>query len=296
MGTRRNILSLPLADVQRLTAAFNTLKANGTYNTVVERHMRAMMEETPAGDTTTDRNIAHRGPSFLAWHRAALLELADALRAVDPAIDDLPYWDWAADQALAGGPKTSKLWTNDYFGPNGDPYQNNRVLTGPFKDWRARIYVASSNTFRDRSYTGLVRQLGSAVSSLPTNAQVNDLLTNSAYTVYDASPWSESSSLQTFRNRLEGFYTGGAMHNRVHTWVGGDMRAGTSPNDPVFWLNHCNVDRVWWQWQQKYGINTYQPESGGPAGHNLNDTMTYLITPRTPASVLNLADLGYTYA
>ncbi len=163
-----------------------------------------MMDETPPGDTTTQRNVAHRGPVFLAWHRASLIELADALRAVDSAIDDLPYWDWAADQARSGGPKTSPLWTNDYFGPNGDPYQNNRVLTGPFKDWRALIYVSSTNTFRLRSYTGLVRQLGSAVSSLPTNAQVNELSTSSTYTVYDKAPWNESSSLASFRNRLEG--------------------------------------------------------------------------------------------
>ncbi len=116
MGTRRNILSLPLADVKRLTDAFNTLKANGTYNAFVERHMRAMMEETPPNDTSTQRNVAHRGPSFLAWHRAALVELVNALRNVNSAIDDLPYWDWAADQALSGGPRSSRLWTNDYFG------------------------------------------------------------------------------------------------------------------------------------------------------------------------------------
>ena len=23
-----------------------------------------------------------------------------------------------------------------------------------------------------------------------------------------------------------------------------------SPNDPIFWLHHSNVDRLWWNWQQ----------------------------------------------
>ena len=23
-----------------------------------------------------------------------------------------------------------------------------------------------------------------------------------------------------------------------------------SPNDPIFWLHHANVDRLWWNWQQ----------------------------------------------
>ena len=35
------------------------------------------------------------------------------------------------------------------------------------------------------------------------------------------------------------------MHNLVHRWVGGSMGPGTSPNDPVFFLHHCNVDRIW---------------------------------------------------
>ena len=70
---------------------------------------------------------------------------------------------------------------------------------------------------------------------------------------------------------------------------------GTSPNDPIFWLNHANVDRLWWQWQQQRGINTYLPTSGGPTGHNLNDQMIGLITPRTPAQVLNITQLGYSY-
>ena len=32
------------------------------------------------------------------------------------------------------------------------------------------------------------------------------------------------------------------MHNAVHIWVDGDMGPGTSPNDPVFFLHHANVD------------------------------------------------------
>ena len=28
----------------------------------------------------------------------------------------------------------------------------------------------------------------------------------------------------------------------------GDLYA--SPSDPLFWLHHANLDRVWWSWQQ----------------------------------------------
>jgi tyrosinase len=291
-GTRRNILAMPLADVQRLTAAITVLKNNGTYDDFTRRHMKAMQTATPVGSS---RNVAHRGPAFLPWHRASLLEFEAALQAVDRGIVGLPYWSWQDDTALNGGvPAKSLLWTANYLGTDGDPTKGNRVLNGPFANWRALIYNNSTGAFTLRSTVGLIRRLGrdpNGRPTLPDATQVADVMT---YTKYDTSPWS-SSSTSSFRNRIEGWSTGPRMHNLVHNWVGGDMLPGTSPNDPVFWLNHCNVDRLWWQWQQTRGMTNYQPVSGGPVGHNLNDVMQGLLTPRTPASVLNLATLGYSY-
>src|SRR4051794_337941 len=111
-GTRRNILTMPLADVQRLTAAINVLKTNGTYDNFTRRHMQAMQTATPAGSS---RNVAHRGPAFLPWHRAGLLEFEAALQAIDRGIGGLPYWSWQDDTALNGGtPAKSPLWTANY--------------------------------------------------------------------------------------------------------------------------------------------------------------------------------------
>ncbi len=73
---------------------------------------------------------------------------------------------------------------------------------------------------------------------------------------------------------------------------------GTSPNDPVFFLHHANVDRLWYMWQRKYFqndiSNSYIPVTGGPSGHNLNDPM--FPWKSTPNSVLDPPNqLGYTY-
>jgi tyrosinase len=39
------------------------------------------------------------------------------------------------------------------------------------------------------------------------------------------------------------------MHNTVHQWVGGTMNSLMySPQDPMFWLHHANVDRIWSTW------------------------------------------------
>jgi tyrosinase len=65
---------------------------------------------------------------------------------------------------------------------------------------------------------------------LPTSQQVQELFTYETYT--------------DFTLHLEW------LHNGVHTWVGGPMiNIRISPADPLFWLHHANIDRIWTQWQ-----------------------------------------------
>lgn len=62
-----------------------------------------------------------------------------------------------------------------------------------------------------------------------------------------------------FRNGMEDWVTqlgdprvatpGSQLHNRVHLYIGGNMAPMTSPNDPVFFLHHCFIDKVWADWQ-----------------------------------------------
>ena len=49
-----------------------------------------------------------------------------------------------------------------------------------------------------------------------------------------------------FRQELEG---GQRLHGFGHVWIGGSMLAMSSPNDPLFWLHHANIDRLWAEWQ-----------------------------------------------
>jgi hypothetical protein len=66
------------------------------------------------------------------------------------------------------------------------------------------------------------------------------------------------------------------------------MLPGTSPNDPIFWLNHCFIDRLWGVWQRKHvAAQPYLPWSGGPAGYNVNDAMA----PWTGADAVTPAEL-----
>ena len=300
VDVRRNIYRLGTG-VGALTAAMNALKANGTYDTFIHRHHDAMMNPSLLpGETTmaTGRNSAHRGPAFGPWHRYYIRDLELQLQSVAPGIT-LPYWDWAADAALPS-PKAAPLWSAAYIGSDGVA-PDYLTPDGPFKNWIALLMQPGTMTLVPRPTPGIKRRLGSDPSgyaTLPGALEVTDSLTEP---LYDVSPWNEQPV--SFRNRLEGFLVRPSepafeprMHNRVHTWVGGDMMPGTSPNDPVFFLHHCNVDRLWAQWQAKHPTAPYAPASGGPPGHNLNQAMRDIgAAGITPASTLNHHGMGYMY-
>lgn len=309
MNIRKNIYSLTDTQLQAFKAAVNAIKADGTYDTFIARHHHSMMTATPWGAETPDpntRNVAHRGPSFLPWHRYFCRELELTLQTKNPNVT-LPYWSWSAD---AANPLGAALWNTNpaqsiYIGGDGTG-PGGTVTTGPFAGWTALVEDSVGNLVPRPG--GILRDLGSnpnfgggiGVPAFPTTQQVDDAIQN--MTVYDSSPW-RGSSANSFRNRLEGWLTtlagenGSQLHNRVHIWVGGDMGPGTSPNDPVFFLHHCNVDRLWALWQYAHPASGYLPAGGGPIGHNLNDVMQQLTTAgATPAACLDYRrSMGFIY-
>ena len=303
--TRRNILKDP-AVLQKFCDGVNRLKNDftgpttrdvgvpgtvqkiSTYDLFVVWHVRAMMTMTPSNPDDEGRNAAHRGPVFLPWHRFMLRQLELNLqRVLKDQTFGLPYWDWAADGELkpADQPK-SPLWAPTGIGGSGKP-----ITTGPFvfkpadpTSFRVRI-ATNSNSDPVQVNRGLSRALTAGVSTLPNKRATRDALDDKPY---DAAPWTVSSA--RFRNRLEGWKPSLGLHNRVHVWVGGDMSPASSPNDPVFFLNHCNVDRIWEAWMKKNG-RVYLPGDDASSelkGHRLHDDLSSLISaPTTPAAVLD---------
>jgi hypothetical protein len=113
-------------------------------------------------------------------------------------------------------------------------------------------------------------------------------------------PFDDGFSTAGFRNRAEGWFSGPQLHNLVHVWVGGSMLPASSPNDPVFFLHHCFVDKLWADWQRLHPTEGYLPISPivGKPGHSLNEAMEPWAgrgQTITPASVLDHHALGYGY-
>jgi tyrosinase len=302
----KGVTSLKLEPSGKTTTDFGipgAAKSVSTYDLFVIWHSRAMMTSTPPPPQPNPggRNAAHRGSVFLPWHRVMLLALEQNLkRILGDNTFGLPYWDWAADGDLPPAQqKQSPFWATNCMGGDGKP-----VKTGPFtfrpadpKCWRVRIEGNSAAQLKSVN-RGLWRGFAdpqNGVPNLPTSAQVSSCV---QLTPYDTANWDTGSD--KFRNTLEGWRSSRGQpehHNRVHVWVGGDMWPSTSPNDPVFYLNHCNADRLWEAWLRKHG-RAYLPDMTASAnlkGHRIDDQ---LVSPAganaTPREVLDVGTI-YNY-
>jgi len=87
-------------------------------------------------------------------------------------------------------------------------------------------------------------------------------------------------------------------HNDVHVGVGGPegyMSAfDTAPLDPVFWLHHANIDRLWAVWLKR--PHRHNPTSTAWRTHvfHFHDEHGNDVQAK-PAAVADTAALGYTY-
>ncbi|MGY0232095.1 tyrosinase family protein [Longispora urticae] len=273
MGVRKNQRDLTATERTNFVNAVLQLKSNGGYDTFVRQHIDRASTDGQFGA----QRVGHDTPSFLPWHRKYLVEFENALKAIDPSVN-LPYWDWTTDGA------SSTLWSNDFMGPSGVAAQNYRVASGPFAqgsgNWTLNV--------RSDSFTFLRRRLANGVT-LPTAADITTVL---AIGTYDTSPWNRNAT-GSFRNALEGFQ-GPNLHNRVHNWVGGTMAGFGSPNDPVFWLHHCNVDRLWAQWQARFPAQSYLPGTPTNTVVSIDGGMAPWASTVTPRSQLDHTQ-WYTY-
>lgn len=273
LAIRKSASRLTAEEKSNLVTALLELKRLGHYDDMVRTHYEAMME----------RKIdpAHGGSAFLPWHRYCLRHLEYHLQTIDPSVM-LPYWNWTRDRSATGAP-----WTDDLMGGNGRA-RDGRVMTGPFAydtgNWPITVKdFPQENDFLTRTFDDL--------ESLPTGQRINRTLEQ---VPYDVKPWNFRARPQdSFRANLEV-----GPHSWVHMLVGGNMVGAGSPNDPVFYLHHAMVDRLWAMWQKRHPTEPYKPRTGGPLGHNRDDRMWPWRTvepPVTPKSVLDHHAMGYRY-
>ncbi len=153
----------------------------------------------------------HGYPGFLTWHRAYMLMFERALQTLNPSLT-LPYWDWSSrDTTGVPAACASATYVNRAGDTVPNPLYAGPLPSGSYTNRRADIDTTS---FGDSA----------------TGAQ--DALTETGF--------------DDFQSAINGPH--GSVHGRVSGHMGSVPEAGF---DPIFYLHHANVDRLWAIWQSK---------------------------------------------
>lgn len=165
-----------------------------------------------------NNNCEHAQESFPGWHRAYLCEFESALKAADRALGNdgrigMPYWDWMVEEV------------------NGERYP--QVLSRHFREMPADL-VSTENELKSRGYGALSSEASilSRLRSSRISDQVYRAFGNEEHFMAASKRWTGDS--------LE------SPHDAVHVAAGFPMiSVEFAAFHPLFWLHHCNVDRVY---------------------------------------------------
>jgi tyrosinase len=192
-------------------------------------------------NTAADGEI-HGRPSFLPWHRAFILDLERRLQKEDSSVT-LPYWRFELT--------APNVFISEFMG--GSPNSAGRVdlsASNPLQSW---TIGATPGIFREPNFN--------TSNSAPS-------LNNEIQTLALGTIFSE------FR-RMEG-----NPHGSAHVAFSGRIRSpSTATQDPLFFMLHCNVDRLWAKWQlannrfDPTNVNAYSGGASPRAGDAPTDTM-----------------------
>jgi tyrosinase len=217
--------------------------------------------------TTAGFNLCPHGNwYFLPWHRAYVQMYEAAVRDVTGNADfAMPYWDWTAhsdfpaafgDESFDGQP--NPLFVQGRLMATGDPIPAN--ISGQ----AVLDSIMAQPTFEE---------FGSSRATGQDSTDPSWISTRGVSSQLESTP-----------------------HDLIHCRIRGPfMCAGTSPQDPIFQMHHCNIDRLWDAWNRAGGANTtntfwtdmaftdhFIDPSGAQYGKVVNE-------------LLEVVPLGYTY-
>lgn len=202
----------------------------------------------------------HGAPGFLTWHRAYMLAFERALQAHGCNIM-LPFWNWSSSPTT-GVPPACREQT--YVNRAGDTVPN-PLYSGPIHS------AAGGGTTHRRS----------------------DINTTEFGDIADSAQSAMSAAtFVSFQTSING------PHGSVHIRTGGPdghMRfTSLAGFDPIFYLHHCNVDRLWWNWQQS---NPAAALPASEASYELNPfPRPFDDSWLMGSEVVNTDDWGYRYS
>ena len=247
----------------------------------------------------------------------------------------LHYWNWT-DKTV----DEDDIWVA--IGDSNALHNNDLTTAGRFSSWNVVCQDHDAllcnndtlcsgrtpNQYIKRNVSGgsgkqcLSRQSrNDNYSTLPT---ARDFKVALKKVYYDVPGFGKNPTTGGFRNSLEGFKDLGnsrqsvcrdipsedrppflyfELHNRVHVYIGGTMSdIVISSNDPIFFLHHSNVDRLyesWYRENSEKNSGSYRPKAFSYSvlpGHNIDEPLVALFPRVTNGDMHKRStDLGYDY-
>jgi len=223
------------------------MKQSGVYDQFVNVH-------------TQMNRAAHGNAEFLPWHRWFIYQFEQALQeeSGNPCMT-LPFWDWEDTSVFdedtfdwfdgfePENPRRCR-WTL----PNGQCLQRQRNRNVQL--WRTGRTMGIMTNFRQYGDDFLERNpnrnngFRAAFVSSTLFLQIKTFVWESF-----ENHWNECSHQSMDRSRFFLLFCNptqeGGPHTAPHTQIGGPMAGPLSASDPLFFVHHANVDRIWSLWQ-----------------------------------------------
>ncbi|KAI9207750.1 uncharacterized protein BJ171DRAFT_254687 [Polychytrium aggregatum] len=199
----------------------------------------------------TDAMNAHGVAAFLPWHRVYIKIYEEHLQRINSNIT-LPYWDWS-NLKVSQSPQLSSIW-------------------GPY--WGTHTYIGN-NCLQDGIAASWVKMYPTQLAGQCIKRQWTTATTISAFTPQNVIDQLDNvTSFAQFAPSLEAFH--GYPHVNAGGLNGDFTNPRYSPNDPIFFLHHSNIDRLWNNWQQVNTSNVFNYGGHTPTGAQatLQDPLT----------------------
>lgn len=204
---------------------------------------------------------------FLPWHREYVMMYENAVRALMKNPDfAMPYWNWTEERLLP-----QAFSDSTYNGkPNPLYIRNRNELVG-------------SNALTD---------------SLVGQGVMDQIYAETVYELFGTTRNPAQMDLDPKWVPAGGGSQGileRTPHNMVHNNIGAFMPTAASPRDPIFFMHHGNIDRIWAHWNalgRQNSTDRLWLEMNFDNNYIAPDGTTY---SRQVKDLLDTAALGYRY-
>jgi len=263
---RLNIYQLSDEVLASFFRAMQLLKDLGVYDYFAFIHNEVGSTRLFGGFETD----AHKSPSFPVWHRVFIDVFERAIMAAGFIAGlGLPYWVFWEERGCPG---------NDVYNPLKGGCDQAKMLADPegLKSknciWAPSYFGLGTGGFASRlrlKHDPFVKDLG---TSTPRRPKRNFAANNwkNAHGADNGGMPGKLTMIRTmtkfsmFRDNLE------SLHDNCHNAIGttsrttgrevfADMGSLTSPNDPIFWMVHSGLEKLFTEWQSLARTGTDDP-------------------------------------